>query len=385
MARLTRYSLKMLFSVLLAVGFICVGSRIMQLSGAANSVSQYIYKETHLNQEIKNILDAQSAPSNINIKGRDEDLFQTAPLSPIPFLVRMLNATRSNHVIKADAYARHLIDLRPRNEVARLHLANNAATRGEYEFALEQLRMLMAIDRQGRDIHLGAIANLAQNKDTWPMIETILKDRPKWGPQLLEILSSKIEDQSFLGRLYAYYPETQHLYLLQLSKRGAWETAFASYIMYLDGDELDDITTPFDDHFHGLRAPQPFNWSIDERYADLDETPGLFISFYGRGQPIIAWQTLALSPGTYNFSSTIHGESHRHGGHLSWQIRCVDDGAQIGNVDIMALKASGDVFAFTFAVPRANCAFQTLRLQGIAGAFPRTLRATIDYAMITES
>ncbi|MEO1405933.1 MAG: hypothetical protein AAFV54_05515 [Pseudomonadota bacterium] len=368
--------------VLLVLASTIVGARILQLSSASDPHGSLVLKETALSHDLRSALINYDGTNGLGSELDSRRLFQAAPLSPLPFVVGMINATEAGDRESEVAYAMHALKLHPRGEAARLQLADIAAREGNFETAFAQLSSLVVLDRPRRDLYLDAMARLAQLPQTWPYIDDALKQQPSWGPRLLNRLSDTIEDKYFFDQLYSYYPRLQDKYVQALGARGDWDDAFVSYVTYLDPEQLNGMSVPFDSHFENLPAPQPFNWSVAEQYADLEDRGGLYVSFFGRGNPKIVWQTLVLTPGAYQLSSAISGQTYRNGGSLKWQISCLDNSATLGAVEINELETAGDIFTLNFDVPPADCSFQTLALRGVAGEFPRTLRAEIDYVSI---
>lgn len=364
-----------------------ISIRIVQLEArkteADQDIPSLVFLTTHSDHSLRRRLSNHDGTAALDTRNLETDLFRTAPLSPLPFLAGMIDAAQQGDTHRTRQLAEHALALTPRNEASRLQLAGMSALEGDYETALDQLRVLITLNGRRRAIYLDAMAVIATDPASWPHIEAQLQRLPNWGPALLDRLAETITDKYLYSRLYSYFPKAQGRYVGGLSRRGDWDDAFVAYVSFIETTTLQELSVPFDSEFRGLDAPQPFNWTLNRQFAEMELGGGLYVHFFGRGRPKIASQTLVLSPGQYTFGLDISGETWRGGGGLRWHIRCTDSDEDLVALDIFELNTAGSALSVDFEIPPQDCTFQNLILAGVAGEFPRTTRASIDKVSIS--
>ncbi|MEL7547229.1 MAG: hypothetical protein AAGJ84_11295 [Pseudomonadota bacterium] len=306
------------------------------------------------------------------------------PLSDLPYIPGLVSASAEQDTERMAAISRHVIHLNPRNRVGRFVEAQLAVIGGEAATAMTSLANLLSLNPGQSDAYLAEISELARTEDGQEAILEALRAKPVWTGRLVRRLTQDIDDAEFLVRLFEFYPLGQNSYIRALAARGELERAHLTFLNFLPIDLIGKTGVPFDSSFVGLPGAPPFNWRLHREYASFEPQGGLYISFFGQGRPIIATQTLRLSPGTYSADIEMNGRIHRTGGHLAWDLVCTRTGEVLFELPITELLASITPFQAVFDVPGPDCGFQTLTLRGIAGEFPRTTRAMVRRASIAR-
>lgn len=299
------------------------------------------------------------------------------PLSDLPFMPLLIDASANQDLDRMLALSEHVIQLNPRNRIARFVGAQIAVLSGEPETAMQSLANLLTLNPSQSETYLAEISVLAQTQVGQNAVIDALKSEPIWTGQLVRQLTRDVDDPEFLVRLFEYYPPGQNSYIRALADRGELERAHLTFLNFLPTELIGRTGVPFDGGFEGFPGAQPFNWRVHSEYASYEPQGGIYISFFGQGRPTIASQTLRLSPGTYSVQFEMNGRIHRSGGHLNWLMICSRSEEVLFELPITELLSSTTEFQLSFDVPDQQCTFQTLKLLGVAGEFPRTTRALL--------
>jgi len=386
MGQLTSIVVKSVAVLFLVLAATLIFSRTVQLhtlsAGEPSQSAIGPYRASELDADLRQAFLAYDPDKPWDARETARTLFKTDPLSPLPFVAGMITAAHNDNTAEAKAFAEQVIAIDPRDEASRLLLVEFAIRAGNHDQAMDLLVELMTHDQTRRPLYLDTMSELAKLPETWPLFETVLEEQPDWGAHLADRLSTLISDTALIDRLYAHYPAAHRAYISRLSEAGDMDTAFVSFINYLDNETLDTMTVPFNADFQKVDAPWPFNWWVDDQYGALERNGGLHASYFGREQPYLTYQTLALGPGRYRFQSTTRGEIRENGGHLRWRVECNQTRQELGTLDITDLSTAESVPTFEFSVPPRDCFFQKLILHGVPGEFPGTLRVEIDNVLI---
>jgi hypothetical protein len=103
---------------------------------------------------------------------------------------------------------------------------------------------------------------------------------------------------------------------------------------------------------------------------------GLYVSFLGRGQPLLADQTMLLRPGSYRLAMTLSGEGRESGGALGLALQCLG-GGEIAALRAPPLGAAATTLELAFEIAPEGCPAQRLILRGEPGEYPQRVRAEI--------
>lgn len=311
-------------------------------------------------------------------------LARLSPLDTLPFMPPLVQASADRDLEAMQTLSEHVLHLDPRNRAARFVAAQLAVAREQPQAAMQALVPLLALDRQNSAAYLAEMASIAATAEGRQVLLDALSSRPPWGAGLVRRLAQSTVDTDFLLSLLDLYPEGQSSFVQALVRRGDLERAHLTFLNFLPLDLVTRIGVPFDRQFRGTDGAQPFNWVINRTYANLEKAGGLSVSFFGQGRPIIAEQILRLSPGPYRADFVMNGELFQNGGHFDWSLECTRTGEPLMTRPIIELLSSPTNHEALFDVPGNGCSFQTLRLRGVAGAFPRTSRATVTEVNISH-
>ena len=377
--------LRLICSIVIAYIGLVISARLIQRCGVERvPVIQHLDPFSSARSQRK-ILTNQLDQINTNTVGdlAVNKLAITAPLDPLPFTIRMIEQTNSTKLGAAGALAEHVKQLNPRHRVAHFVSAQIALLNAQPNEALETLARLVILDRPNERDYLASMVQVVIATGDIAAIENLLADKPAWGGKFVNMLSENLADVRILQRLYKYYPENQSSFVRTVAKSGDLERAYIAFLSFLSGEDLEEMTVPYDSEFIGLRGAKPFNWVINEKFAELERDGGLYVSFFGKGRPTLTEQILVLSPGQYVAATKMGGELYQYGGSFEWIIQCAGQRETLMTIPIDELKAVKFTFRGQFVIPTSGCSFQRLRLLGVAGEYPRTTRAEISSVTIS--
>lgn len=324
--------------------------------------------------------DVQDPLEAPNIKQMLQSGFSTAPLSARPFAIRLAGTTGNepgSSELRRDL-AQHIRRIAPRHVAARLKLVELDYLNGNYDETAAEISILLELDRPNANTFLNVLTAMALQDASKPAIEKLLEERPDWGAPLVSKLARESRDIDFLISLARDYPESQNAVVRSLVAKEDMDRAHAAFLEFLGDDARTMRSVPFDNRFEQMSGAQPFNWRINRSFANIEQRGGLAVSFFGQGRPWIAEQTIKLAPGSYTASFVMEGNLYRGGGSLEWSLKCLDLREPLMTLSVEELTSVSESQVSTFTVPIENCAYQRLRLSGVAGEFPRTARALIS-------
>lgn len=306
-----------------------------------------------------------------------------SPLSTEPYVLQMIDARVANNQARTEKLARHIIALNPRHQGAHTFMAEAAYLKGDAVTTLAALSHLIEFDPQNADRYLASMVALAPFPNGQETLLAALDDKPRWGVKLANLLVETVEDDQFIVAVLRAYPTSQSTYVRALWAKGERQRAHNLFLELQDDKKTS--RAPFDPDFSQREGARPFNWRIARDVAEFETGGGLYITFFGSGRPTIAEQVVKLRSGAYTFSAEMRGETHRNGGHFQWRIECVGTNVLIHEQTVDELMASDTRFEGVFAVPQDSCTFQHVRLQGVAGLYPRTTRAEVLRVSIEDN
>lgn len=305
--------------------------------------------------------------------------FSSAPLSARPFAIRLTGTTGNEPDLSElkRSLAEHILRIAPRHVAATLKLAELDYLDGQYEETAAGISKLMELDRRNANTFLDVLTAMTLQNTSRSAIDELLDEQPAWGERLVSKLAGELSDTDFLIELARAYPASQDDVVRSLVAHGDLNLAHAAFLEFLVDEVRTTHSVPFDSRFEQISGARPFNWRINGSFASMEQRGGLAVSFFGQGRPWIAEQIVKLSPGTYAASFAMKGDLYRGGGSFEWSLQCLEAGEPLMTLPVEELASVPNSQVATFAVPTENCAFQRLRLSGVAGEFPRTARALV--------
>ncbi|WP_018147483.1 hypothetical protein [Henriciella marina] len=330
--------------------------------------------------EIQSPLDDQNAQNALH------SWFLGAPLSSRPFSVRMATIAPGDAELRLvrRRLTEHIIRIAPRNAHARLVLAEIEFQDGNFDRGALNISNLLSIGGANNSLLIDALVAMAAQTETRPAIEELLQGEPVWGARLVSNLAGKLDDTDLLIRWAIDYPQSHGDIVRALYNAGEVDEAYRAFLNFLPPGGNSDPTIPFDSRFLALDGSEPFNWRLSRNLASFEPGGGLGVSFFGQGNPTIAQQVIHLTPGDYNIQASMDGNLYERGGKLRWTVQCISSKSTQLALEVQELSSNKSSISGAFEVPAEDCDFQWLQLSGVAGEFPRPVRARIHEVLITD-
>ncbi|MEZ5708023.1 MAG: hypothetical protein R3E02_01400 [Blastomonas sp.] len=133
----------------------------------------------------------------------------------------------------------------------------------------------------------------------------------------------------------------------------------------------------FDTGFDGLKAPEPFGWTISQNSYVAGEISApakgkdrlLNVEYYGMRESQAAAQTIFQRPGLYRLTARGRAiEPHRGAGNMVWAIKCAGTAKGLGVIEFSAGTAEWQQKSLNFEIPAGGCNEQILELIGRPGS-----------------
>ncbi|AXE65058.1 hypothetical protein BBF93_13135 [Hyphomonas sp. CACIAM 19H1] len=321
-----------------------------------------------------------SGPANAQDTDRLATLAAAEPLDTGPYIALAISAAGTEQAGRlADA-----IQLRnPRSRSAWLIRLDIAQSRQDMPGLLTALTRLYILDPARRSIYLDLITQIAAEPGHAGAFLPALSQQPPWGREVADRLLETQADTRHLAAILTHFPSRQSRLLNRLIAGGAWDEAYITFLSFVPPEMRTGLTTPVDGEFRGLGLPTPFTWTANRSQTRLEPEGGLAVRFSGRSNTWLAWQILALSPGSYTLATELSGSSTLDGGYLRWEIRCAK-GPGLQRLDIQDLSSATRRHSIEVTIPQADCPYQRLSLSGIGGTFPAPLQAVISRVTLTR-
>lgn len=327
--------------------------------------------------------DPSSSPPTLD---QISQLLRRAPLSDGAMGMAGFAALNAGALGDAARRFSEAIRRNPRNEAARIWLADRAMTAGDAAQAIAHLESLMRLDRERTEIWLRALATVANSPTGLAALEAHIRASdpvPGWAPQLIARLNASpalsLETLTPLNRLTS---QTQAGFLQRVDAERGTKAAYQAWRAFSFEEGAGAVDWPYDPLFQSMPGSAPFNWSLRNNLAEFAQGGGLEVTYLGRGVAPYADQVMLLDPGRYRFEARLSGEGSANGGGFAWQMSCKAPSISLGKVDIHDLGPANRVYSFDFSVPDTACDAQVLILRGAPGEFPVRARAKIESVAI---
>ncbi|MGE6698638.1 hypothetical protein ACQKH5_13155 [Hyphomonas sp. NPDC076900] len=321
-----------------------------------------------------------SGPANAQDTDRLVALAAAEPLDTGPYIALAISVAGTEQASRlADA-----IQLRnPRSRSAWLIRLDIAQSRQDVPGLLTALTRLYVLDPARRSIYLDLITQIGAEPAHAGAFLPALSQQPAWGREVADRLLETPVNTRHLAAILTHFPSRQSRLLNRLIAGGAWDQAYIIFLSFVPPEMRTALTTPVDGEFRGLDLPSPFSWTTNRSQTRLEPEGGLAVRFAGRSNTWLAWQILALSPGSYILTSELSGSSTPDGGYLRWEIRCAT-GPSLQRLNIQDLSSATRHHSVPVNIPQTDCPYQRLSLSGIGGTFPAPLQAVISRVTVTR-
>lgn len=307
-----------------------------------------------------------------------QQLLRRAPLDPLPFEVGLSRALLLGDEASAERFADLALQRQPRSAAARLYRLSVSASAGQYDQVLqdyERLRNLRIVDQA---VLTEALVGVFAASAEWSALLDYIRNSPSNGRSLLARLMREPVPPADLEPVLGVYPDFQSGYLSRRVREGAYEDAYRAWQTFTGLSDTARSSGVFNASFEPRSEPTPFNWYINKDRAEFQARGGLYVTYLGTGQPLLARQVLTVRPGQYALKTQLQGRMPEAGGHLEWHVTCLPTGQTLARSKLALKTISAlETVETTLTIPNTDCAFQRLDLWGRPGAFPRTSRTEI--------
>jgi len=303
-----------------------------------------------------------------------DDAALKAPISPVPYLVRGVQAQLTGDMTTAQQAFVAAQWRDPRSLAAAYFLADRYFRAGDSKNGLRQVAALARLAANGPQIVAPYIAVYARNPANWSDLRGLFQRNKPLADAAYLALASDPQNAPVVLALSAgdrgiarssWFP----VLLKSLTDAGQYQRAFALWSQ-ASGVRPSPGGMIHDPDFTDRSSPPPFNWSLTAStvgLADRESGGRLHILFYGQDDGVLATQMLLLAPGTYRLSAPlVPGGSAPQA--VSWSLRCDKAAEPLSSAPINSL--------WTFTVP-PGCPAQHLELIGKSADMPQQTDVTI--------
>lgn len=320
---------------------------------------------------------AQSSSPNVDQRSLRQ-LATIAPLDPLPFELKLVEAIASGDTEATRNAAELVLRYQPRSLAARLQLLNLAAQQADYAVVFEQYEGLVRLKSLNDGLLTDALIGVFRQSGDWSPLLDYLNTMPPRGEILVRKLLVETISIDDIDPIIRQYPSAQDVYLEKLLRDGYADQAYSLWKSFAGLREQDRIASPFNGSFMPREELPPFNWSSSYNRAELQPNGGLYVTYLGSGRPDIIEQTMVAPAGTYVLQTTAKGRMPTNGGALEWSVFCYGATTPLAR-SVIALERpmETETFEATVQIPEDECNYQILRLRGRTGAFPKTSRTEI--------
>jgi len=305
-----------------------------------------------------------------------------APLAWEPFVVAAKVAERKGRRQAALRLMEEAKRRRPNRTSTRLQLMEYYGRARDYPRFLREINYVLGRSERTRTAILPHLTRVFPDPASRSALADLLAKEPVWRTDFFNIAGSQPVDPRHASALVerirarkggrnmeledSFYIRT----LLTAGRHGEARRVWAR-VHKLPEEGL--ITDP---GFEGVRAPPPFNWAFPD--ADVGSAsivpraeggPRLEIEYAGGRPVMLAEQTLALSPGSYQLAFSVRGEASPRSILAYWKLSCAPGDKELVRLPTGPLQNPFVTRSSRFTVP-AGCSGQTLRLFVEPGDFP---------------
>ena len=213
----------------------------------------------------------------------------------------------------------------------------------------------------------------------------VIKQASKWWESFFTYaLKNAVHEDTIKAIYEARGDKVEHAarrdYLDHLLAKGLYTDAYFVWLNGLKGGELSALGNVYDGGFEYPVADEGFGWRLLASNAikvTTEPTYGhkgakaLHVEFNDNvGSTLIAYQTLMLDSGSYEFRGKARADSLSVGKGLLWSIKCIDLSAT-SPLSKSSYVTGTDIwqgFSVAFEVPDQKCPVQQLRLEVEGGA-----------------
>lgn len=224
------------------------------------------------------------------------------------------------------------------------------------------------------------LARMAEDENGKQEIKMLLRANPGWRAEFFRDLNAYVTDARTPLDLFLSLKDTQapptteevNAYQSFLFQHKLYEFAYYVWLQFLPPEKLEAAGFLFNGDFEANPSGSPFDWqapagaNVIVDFASRPENSfdqALVVEFGpGRVEFSGVSQAVMLPPGAYSLKGSVMGEVRGSRG-VQWDVSCTD-GAVLGQSQmILGLFPDWRAFKFSFVVPEAGCAAQSLQLK----------------------
>ncbi len=301
-----------------------------------------------------------------------------APLSPLAFTSILKNELERDEA-KARVLAEHIFARDPRSIDARIILANYALLNQDIDKFAYYYFPLFGIMRHDQRRFADPLIQLSSDPAVRAQALIALQSSPHWGEEyLLGYLGVEAPPFADLAPAFQYYPRLRGHLLSTMLRHGEIDAAYGDFVSGLRAEEIHLLGIPFNARFVESEAPRPFNWQVVSRQAEFLEAGGVHIFYQTAGRERFLTQITPLMPGRYHLDASGLGETSQTSGHFEWQIKCLQSGQLLANLELKELSGQFRSNPIVFDVPNEGCGFQRVDFFGVPGILSKPARITLQ-------
>ena len=312
-----------------------------------------------------------------------------APLALEPVLISGAAAAAAGENSRAEAL---LLEARlrdPRSALVRVHLLQLYAVSGRVAEASEELAVLARLlPSAAGELFIPQLAFYADDVAHRDAYSRVLAAHPQVREALLLHLIGIGEDADLVMQLARKSQPA-----MKRPEDDAWRMPLVERL--IEAGELErsrrlwlQFTGParggrhelvYDGSFKNALRPGPFAWQLPESgggVAELGDTSGLYVKYYGRESIELARQTVVLSPGRYRLQVKVSGNVPAGVSSLSWRLRCLKSNVELLHLPLDRVTSASRQINAQFVVP-TGCRGQSLALIGAPPEFSKTENVAI--------
>ncbi|MEM7458385.1 MAG: hypothetical protein AAF331_02875 [Pseudomonadota bacterium] len=286
---------------------------------------------------------------------------------------------------RADRFATAALDRDGRNLTARLYLLDKAIMQGDWGSTLDQIGAAYELWPEQQDVLIEGLFPLLPAPGFY---ETLLQRSAAGDTWVMALLNKMPLDALEPRQVTALYLPHEDLYerlLTNFVRQGQFDQAYQAWATLRPEEASAHPDGLVDFEFAGSDALRPFNWTIDQDYAEImPDLEALYVSYRGRGRPVFVSQYSRLPAGAYQLVVDLEEVPENVGGDFVWQINCLDFDHQSLSVSVFDEAFSDPGTGLSFTVPE-NCAHQEILLRGFPGQFTRTVQLQVNEIAIQHS
>ncbi|MEM9180051.1 MAG: hypothetical protein AAGA89_10085 [Pseudomonadota bacterium] len=312
------------------------------------------------------------------IQGLSEDIIAMTPLSPAPYEALLLLEIEREEVRDemVATLARATLAREARSLSARLFIIDQATFQGDWDTVFDEFSTISRL----WPTEAGALMEMlyeSLDDEAWiPVFRTYLQTETPWVERFVQGVPVDQIGVEVAIELHQPFEDLHATLLRKLNQSFGLEAVHEAWSALQPAEAEKAKFGLVAPDFAPSTALQPFNWTIDDSYAEYDRNSGLYITYRGSGRPVFAAQLIFLEPGQHRLMSQLSEKPSDPPGDVVWNIRCVEDGRDLVDVSLFDPAFESDAILFDFEVPE-DCAYQRLALLGFPGRFTRRFNVSI--------